>query len=134
MPFTLPEDLAYYLTPHDQQLLATTVDQLAPSLHEPLLQCTKAAAQANSRLLSTTLPLMGPILHALPEPSRIVLLKRIAALSQTFPAVVMPLFRSLDRVFEEVGEERALALGKRSRVVGQMRERPSSLSSRAPAC
>ncbi len=109
MSSALPKELAYYLTPHDQQLLTTTVAQLAPPLQAAFLQCVRAAATSNARSLSAALPLLGPILHALPAHSRVVLLERMASLSQSFPAAVVPLFRSLGQVYDEVGEERTLA-------------------------
>ena len=36
MSSALPKELAYYLTPHDQQLLTTTVAQLALLIEEQL--------------------------------------------------------------------------------------------------
>ena len=68
-----------------------------------------AAAAFDARPLSAVLPLLGPILRTLPAESRVVLLERVASLSQFFPASVVPLFRSLGRVVDEVGEERTLA-------------------------
>lgn len=109
MSFSLPKDIVYYLTPTDQRHLTQTLLTLAPALHDPLLHSVQAAARFDARPVSALLPLLGPILGKLPVESRTVVLERIATLAQRFPAVVVPLLRSLDRVFDEVGEERTLA-------------------------
>jgi Mg-chelatase subunit ChlD len=109
MSFSLPKEVSYYLTPSDQQHLLTTLAELSPPLREPLLRCVHAAAAFDARPVSSLLPLLGALVRALPAESRALLLERIATLSQSFPAVVAPLFRSLGRVCDEVGEERALS-------------------------
>lgn len=106
---SLPEEVRYYLTPSDQQQVEAILAELPPPLREPLLRSVHAAAVFDARPLSALLPLLGPILRTLPTESRTVLLRRIALLSQSFPAAVVPLFRSLGRVYDEVGEERTLA-------------------------
>ncbi len=108
MSLALPVEIAYYLTPHDQQQLTALLAALSPPLQDPLMRCVQAAAVFNARPLSALLPLLGPIVQALPVESRVVLLERIASLSQALPAAVVPLFRSLGRVYDEVGEERTL--------------------------
>lgn len=109
MSFSLSKDIAYYLTPDDQHHLTQTLTALPFSLRAPLLKSMQAAAMFDARPVSALLPLLGPILSKVPPESRAVVLERIAALAQRFPAVVAPLLRSLDRVFDEVGEERTLA-------------------------
>ena len=109
MSRALPKEVCYYLTPHDQQRVEAILAALPSSLQEPLIHSVHAAAVFDARSLAALLPLLGPILHALPEESRGVLLERIASLSQFFPAIVVPLFRSLGRVMDEVGEGRTLA-------------------------
>lgn len=106
---SLPEEVRYYLTPSDQQQVEAILAELPPPLRESLLRSVHAAAVCDARPLSALLPLLGPILRTLPAESRAVLLERIALLSQSFPAAVVPLFRSLGRVYDEVGEERTLA-------------------------
>ncbi|MBI3247399.1 MAG: VWA domain-containing protein [Deltaproteobacteria bacterium] len=109
MSFSLPKDIAYYLTPTDQLHLTKMLTALPIVLRNPLLHSVQAAAMLDARAVSALLPLLGPILSKLPLESRAVVLERVAALAQRFPAVVVPLLRSLDRVFDEVGEERTLA-------------------------
>ena len=109
MSFSLPKTIAYYLTPEDQRHLTKTLTELSPALRDPLLLSVQAAATFDARSVSALLPLLGPVIGKLPPESRAVVLERVAALAQRFPAVVVPLLRSLDRVFDEVGEERALA-------------------------
>jgi len=106
---SLPEEVRYYFTPSDQQQVESILADLPPLLQEPLIRSVHAAAAFDARPLSALLPLLGPILRTLPMESRAVLLQRIALLSQSFPAAVAPLFRSLGRVYDEVGEERTLA-------------------------
>src|SRR5258708_22261743 len=109
MSNALPNKVRYYLTPYDQQRVEPILAALPPLLQEPLLRSVHAAAVFDARSLSALLPLLGPILHALPTESRPVLLERIASLSRSFPAIAVPLFRSLGRVMDEVGEGRTLA-------------------------
>jgi Mg-chelatase subunit ChlD len=106
---SLPEEVRYYLTPSDQQQVEAILAELPPPLCEPLVRSVHAAAVCDARSLSALLPVLGPILRTLPAESRAVLLQRTALLSQSFPAAVVPLFRSLGRVYDEVGEERTLA-------------------------
>jgi len=108
MPFTLPQEVAFYLTPTDQRHLGSVLTELPPRLQEPLLRSVHAAAVFDARSLSSLLPLLGSFVRALPAASRVVLLERIASLSQSFPATTVPLFRALGRVYDEVGEERTL--------------------------
>ena len=108
MSHTLPDEIRYHLAPRDQQQLLAILTELAPSSHALLLRCVQAAAAFDARPLAALLPLLGPTLRVLPPTNHQVLLERIASLAQAFPAVVVPLFRSLGRVYDEVGEERAL--------------------------
>jgi nitric oxide reductase NorD protein len=108
MSHALPEEIRYYLAPHAQQQLIAILTELAPSSHALLLRCVHAAAVFDARPLAALLPLLGPTLRVLPPTNHRMLFERIASLAQAFPAVVVPLFRSLGRVYDEVGEERAL--------------------------
>jgi hypothetical protein len=109
MSRALPEEVRYYLTPNDQQQVEVLLAELAPPLREPLIRSVHAAAAFDARPLSALLPLLGPILRTLPAENHAVLLERVASLGQSFPAVVVPLFRSLGRVYDEVGKERTLS-------------------------
>lgn len=106
---SLPEEVRYYLTPNDQQQAEAILTELPLPLRELLIRSVHAAAAFDARPLSALLPLLGPILRTLPADSRAVFLERIALLSRSFPSAVVPLFRSLGRVFDEVGEERTLS-------------------------
>src|SRR5882672_7693327 len=100
MSLALPKEVRYYLTPYDHQRVEAILAASPPLLQEPLLRSVHAAAVFDARSLSALLPLLGPILHALPAESLSVLLERIASLSRFFPAIVVPLFRSLGRVMD----------------------------------
>src|SRR4029453_11358556 len=54
------------------------------------------------------LPLVEPTLRVIPPESRLKILERVAQLSQTFPAGVASLFRTLGAVFDEGGGQRTL--------------------------
>lgn len=108
MSHALPDEIRYYLAPNDQQQLLAILAEVAPSLHASLLRCVHAAVAFDARPLAALLPLLGPTLRVLPSTNHRMLLERIASLAQAFPSVVVPLFRSLGRVYDEVGEERAL--------------------------
>jgi Mg-chelatase subunit ChlD len=108
MPHALSEEVRYYLAPSDQQRLVSILAELSPPSRVHLLRCVHAAAMFDARPLSALLPLLGPTLRALTTENHVALLERIASLSQSFPAAVVPLFRSLGRVYDEVGEERTL--------------------------
>lgn len=104
-----PADLSRLLGAVDQQRLLAILGGLPAVAHEPLLRCVHAAATFDSRPLPALIPLLGPTLRALPSQSCVVLLERIAQMAQAVPATVVPLFRSLGRVYDEVGAERTLA-------------------------
>jgi hypothetical protein len=70
MSRALPKEACYYLTPHDQQQVEAILAALPSSLQEPLIHSVHAAAVFDARSLAALLPLLGPILHALPEESR----------------------------------------------------------------
>lgn len=108
MSHALPEEIRYYLAPSDQQQLIAILTELAPSSHALLLHCVHAAAMFDARPLAALLPVLGPTLRVLTPNNHMILLERIASLAQAFPGVIVPLFRSLGRVYDEVGEERAL--------------------------
>jgi hypothetical protein len=104
----LSEEIRYHLAPADQRQLLALLAELSPPLQAPLLRCVQAVAVFDARPLSSVLPLLGPTLRALATRNLVAVLERIASLAQAFPVVIVPLFRSLGRVFDEVGEERAL--------------------------
>ena len=92
----------------DRQQLATLLDQLPSPPRLFLERSLTAAAEFDHRPLPGVLPLIGPTLRMLPPQSCTVILERIAQLAQVFPAGVVPLFRTLGRVFDEGGEQRTL--------------------------
>lgn len=103
----------------DRQQLGTLLDQL-PSSHRLFLeQSLTAAAASDVRLLPGVLPLIGPTLRLLPSASCAVILERVAQLADVFPAGVVPLFRTLSRVFDEGGEQRTLEWIATGEVVGR---------------
>jgi len=92
----------------DRQQLSALLDQLPSSTRPFLERSLTAAAACDARLLPGVLPLIGPTLRLLPPKSHAVVLERIAQLAQVFPAGVVPLFRTLSRVFDDGGEQRTL--------------------------
>jgi len=92
----------------DRQQLTALLDQLSSPIRTFLEQSLTAAAACDARLLPGVLPLIGPTLRLLPADSCATILERIAQLAQTFPAGVVPLLRTLSRVFDEGGEQRTL--------------------------
>jgi nitric oxide reductase NorD protein len=93
----------------DQQRLAAVLDELLPPSRESLLCCLQAAAAFDERPLPGVISLLGPVLRRLPFASRASVLERVAQLSYSFPAGVVPLLRSLGQVYDEAGEERTHA-------------------------
>ena len=125
----------------DRQQLTVLLDQLSPPIRPFLEQSLTAAAACDARLLPGVLPLIGPTLRLLPAASCATILERIAQLAQAFPAGVVPLFRTLSRVFDEGGEQRTLewitvgeAVGRRNADAGtaffSLRTRTSVLALR----
>lgn len=109
----------------DRRQLTTLLDQLPSPTRTFLEQSLTAAAVTDVRLLPGVLPLIGPTLRLLPTRSCATILERVAQLAQTFPAGVVPLFRTLGRVFDEGGEQRTLewitigeSVGKRNTDAG----------------
>ena len=92
----------------DRQLLSTLLDQLPSSIRPFLERSLTAAVEFDPRPLPGVLPLIGPTLRLLPPESCAAVLERVAQLSQVFPAGIVPLFRTLGRVFDEGGEKRTL--------------------------
>jgi hypothetical protein len=125
----------------DRQQLTTLLDQLPSPARGFVEQSLNAAATSDVRLLPGVLPLIGPTLRLLPAESCVTILERVAQLAQVFPAGVVPLFRSLSRVFDEGGEQRTLewitvgeSVGKRNAEAGlaffALRSRTSILALR----
>lgn len=109
----------------DRQQLTTLLDQLPSPTRVFLEQSLTAAAATDVRLLPGVLPLIGPTLRLLPAASCAIILERVAQLAQAFPAGIVPLFRTLSRVFDEGGEQRTLewitigeSVGKRNADAG----------------
>ncbi|MGE4096231.1 MAG: nitric oxide reductase activation protein NorD, partial [Candidatus Binatia bacterium] len=78
-------------------------------LRPVLMRCLHTAATFDPAPLPSLLPLLGPIVRALPTESQRSLVERIGKVAQTFPAGVARLFRTLTRAYDEVGEEGVLA-------------------------
>jgi len=92
----------------DQQRLAVVLDQLPSPARAYLLASVRAVADFDARPLPGVLPLLGPTLRLLSPQDCTALLERIARLAQAFPAGVVPLFRTLGRVYDEAGTGKAL--------------------------
>lgn len=103
----------------DRQQLRALLNQLPPSSRPFLEQSLTAAATSDFRLLPGVLPLIGPTLHLLPADSCAVILERVARLAQVFPTGIVPLFRTLSRVFDEGGEQRTLEWLDAGELVGR---------------
>jgi hypothetical protein len=103
----------------DRQQLTALLDQFPSPARVLLEQSLTAAAASDVRLLPGVLPLIGPTLRLLPPDSRVVILERVAQLAHVFPAGVVPLFRSLGRVFDEGGEQRTLEWIATGELVGK---------------
>jgi hypothetical protein len=93
----------------DQQRLTTVLGELSLPSREALLCCLQAAAALDTRPLPSVIALLGPVLRELPVESLPALLENAAQLSRSFPAGVVPLLRSLGRVYDEAGKERTCA-------------------------
>ncbi len=92
----------------ERQRLSDLLDQFAPTSRLFLERSLSVAAEFDHRSLPGVLPLIGPTLRMLPPESCVNVLERVAQLSQVFPAGIVPLFRTLGRVFDEGGEKRTL--------------------------
>lgn len=95
-------------TDADHQQLAAVLGPLSSSAREHLLQSMRAVAAIDDRPLLSVLPLLGPTLRLLSPESCTALLAQIAQLAPAFPAGIVPLFRTLGRVYDAAGAQRTL--------------------------
>ena len=95
-------------TDADHQQLAAVLSQLSSSAREHLLQSMGAVAVIDDRPLLSILPLLGPTLRSLSPESCTAILARVAQLASVFPSGIVPLFRTLGRVYDAAGEQRTL--------------------------
>lgn len=95
-------------TDADHQQLTTVCNQLSSSARDHLLQSMAAVAVIDERPLLSILPLLGPTLRLLPAESCTTMLARIAQLAHAFPAGIVPLLRTLGRVYDTAGDQRTL--------------------------
>lgn len=113
-------------TAADHQQLAAVLNQLSSSAREHLLRSLEAVAIIDERPLLSVLPLLGPTLRALSSESVAAILARVAQLAHTFPAGIVPLFRTLGRVHDTAGDQRTLewiaigaAIANRNPIAGE---------------
>ena len=95
-------------TDADHQQLAAVLSPLSSSAREHLLHSMRAVAAIDDRPLLSILPLLGPTLRLLSSESCTAILAQIAQLAHTFPTGIVPLFRTLGRMYDTAGEQRTL--------------------------